>query len=100
MFNQVATVDGNWFGGLRLHGNRGSLLHGYQDAAVLGQWTIDRPDGIWLLTATIVRLDHAYKNKRPLMFTAPREHGWWSWGIESVDYGEQRLLARLGPPEQ
>ena len=86
---------------LRVRGAAGSLLWGYHAAAVLGRWTIAKgSDGKWRLTAVVTRLEAFQIRQRPLLFTAAREHGWWAWGVESIEIGDRSLVAVLGPPEQ
>lgn len=87
-------------GTLTLRGSTASLLWGYRTAAVLTSWRIYKEKGQWMLSATLERADAFQCRQRPLMFTAPRSGGFWSWGIESVQVGTSQLVAKLGPPEQ
>jgi hypothetical protein len=85
---------------LTVRGTTASLLWGYRSAATLRSWTIQRTDGQWTLTGTIERVDRFMARQTPLLFTAPRPHGFWAWGVESVQVGTNQLVAKLGPPEQ
>jgi hypothetical protein len=85
---------------LTVRGEAGALLLGYQPAVTLRRWTIARTDGQWTLTGTIDRIDRFMARRGPLLFTAPRQQGFWAWGVESVQVGTHSLVAKLGPPEQ
>jgi len=89
---------------LRLHGGAASILWGYRPAATLRNWHIAKADdGRWMLTATIERIDAFGSRQKGLLFTAPHERGrdgHWAWGVNSVQLGDRRLVAHLGPPEQ
>lgn len=93
-------VEGVAVGSLTVRGTKGSVLWGYRSAADFTSWTIARPEGHWQLLAVLLRVDRFAIRQRPLLFAAPRQQGFWCWAIESIDVGDHRLLARLGPPEQ
>jgi hypothetical protein len=87
-----------------IRGAAGEILWGYRPAATFKQWQIRKGEGpLWILTATIVRVEPFAIRQTPLLFTAPREatrDGFWAWGCESVRVGDHQLVAQLGPPEQ
>jgi len=72
----------------------------YRDVVVCRAWTITKRDDQWWLTATTARVDRFLVRAKGLHFSAPREGGFWYWGIESLTVTDQQLVARLGPPEQ
>ena len=89
--------------GLTVRGVRGALLWGYTDAAALGPWTIVKAPNQrdWILCATITRFDVFRVRQKNLMFTAPRNGGFWSWPVVGqVQIDARTLTARLGRPEQ
>jgi len=90
------------FDSLTIHGTAGSVLHGYREAVVVKAWRITRvkAEGVWMLTATIARVDKAIARKAPLLFTAPRAGGFWAWPVDAIDIGETSLRAQLGPVER
>ena len=91
-----------------LRGGVGSVLWGYHAAADVVSWRIThhRPDpkhaGHWTLVATLRRADKFQLRQRPLMFTAPRQGGFWCWPLltDTIQIGDTKMTARLGPPEQ
>jgi hypothetical protein len=94
------------FRDLRVRGASGTILWSYRTAAVLSGWTISRTrvqgERVWTLTATIARASPFELRQVPLLFTAPRERGFWAWPLlepPTVD-AERRLTVRVGPPEQ
>jgi len=91
-------------GGLTVRGVRGALLWGYADAATLGVWTITKlplPNRDWILSAQVARVDVFRVRQKNLMFTAPRNGGFWSWPVVGqVQLDGARMTARLGKPEQ
>jgi len=95
--------DGS-FHHIRITGAAGDILWGYRPAVSFRHWAIRKgQDGRWILTATIACVEPFAIRQTPLLFTAPREgarDGFWAWGVESVQVGAERLVARLGPPEQ
>lgn len=92
--------DGS-FNRVKLHGEAASITYGYHTAAVVRSWVIrKREDGCWTLTATIARADRFQCRQRGLLFSAPRDGGFWCWPIETLTLSETQLQARLGPPEQ
>lgn len=88
------------FQGLTLRGAAGSIVWGYQDAAVLKAWTIARTKKAWTLNA-IVDTSNAFRlRQRPLLFTAPRDRGRWCFQLQAMDVvGPNQIRATLGPPE-
>jgi hypothetical protein len=91
------------FDSLTIHGGAGALLWGSRVAVELTAWRIVRikaEGGLWMLTATIGRVDKFQARQAPLLFTAPRAGGYWAWPIEALDIGETSLRAHLGPPER
>lgn len=97
------------FNSITLRGAAGAILWGYRTAAVLQAWTIyhHRPDGDhdarWTLTATFARVNRFELRQRPLLFSAPRPGlpmSCWPLHTASIQIGETRLVATLGPPEQ
>ena len=91
------------FNSLTIHGGVGSVLFGHLVAADLTDWRITRikaEGGVWMLSATIARIDRFQARRAPLLFTAPRAGGFMAWPIEAIDLGETSLRARLGPPER
>lgn len=93
---------------LRLRGQTGSLLWGYRTAATLGPWRIQRQQERkgqppqWTLSATVACVDPFQSRQRPLIFTAPRQRGWWCWPIvgDVQHVGPNHIRATLGQPEQ
>ena len=89
-------------GGLRIRGTVAEILYGYQPAAVLRTWSIEKSAGQWLLSATFTRVDKwRIRQTHPrLMFSAPRPGRFWAWDVFDVQVGDGRLVAKLGPPLQ
>lgn len=90
---------------LTLHGGAASILWGYRPAATLRSWTIAKVEGQWTLTAIVERKEASYIGMPDLLFTAPHEgarDGFWAWPVikGSIQHGDRRLVAKLGPPEQ
>ena len=91
------------FESLTIHGGAGSVLWGYRVAVELKSWRITRvkdEGGAWILRGTIARIDKFQARQAPLLFTAPRPHGFWAWPIQKLALGETSLRAELGPPER
>ena len=91
------------FNSLTIHGGAGSILFGHVVAAELTSWRITRTKadgGVWILSATITRIDRFQARRAPLLFTAPRAGGFMAWPIEAIDIGETSIRAHLGPPER
>jgi hypothetical protein len=92
------------FTALRIHGAAASILWGHRPAVTLRSWSIAKVQGQWTLTGTIDRVDAFQCRQKPLLFTAPREgahDGFWAWGLEGpIEIGNNRIRAKLGPPEQ
>jgi len=94
---------------IRIRGTDGRILWGFEEAAVLRQWSIvpptkRTPNARWMLTATFERVHRFRIRQGPLLFAAPRDgglKGWWVWPLtrESIQVGETRMTATLGPPE-
>lgn len=95
--------DGS-FHAVQIRGAAGAILWGHRPAASFTRWRIRKGGAAsWILTATIARVEPFAIRQTPLLFTAPREgtrDGFWAWAVESVQVGDQQLIARLGPPEQ
>jgi len=99
------------FNAITLRGKSATLAWGYRTAAALTTWTVsrtlDEANGTytWSLAAALgpqcdrfqVRQAQA---RRELLFSAPRQGGFWVWPVQTVTVGERRLVATLGPPEQ
>lgn len=83
-----------------IRGGPGRLLWGHRPVADLSAWTIRRTGRTWTLSATVTRTDPFGLRQKGLLFTAPRDKGFWAWGVESVQIGAETLRATLGPPEQ
>lgn len=92
------------FRNVRLRGSRASILWGYRPAAELTAWTIVRvakPKNGWQLRGTMTRPDRFMLRQTPLLFTAPRDGGFWLWPIETLNIvNERSIVAALGQPEQ
>ena len=91
------------FNSLTITGGAGSVLWGYRVAVELQSWRIVRAKaegGVWILSATITRIDKFQARQAPLLFSAPRAGGFWAWPIETIAIGETSLRATLGPPER
>lgn len=87
---------------LTLRGDRGAILWGHTAAATLGRWRIRRVEGQWFMVAKPTARPNAFGlRQRALLFTAIRDDkGFWAWPVVSVNVTDDRILARLGPPEQ
>lgn len=90
------------FTSLTLHGGAAEILWGYRPAVVLAKWRItrDKKKNAWHLTGTASRVDAFQSRQTPLLFTAPREHGFWAWSVEQLTVSGSQIKATLGPPEQ
>ena len=90
------------FRSLTLRGGPAALLWGHRTAAALSSWRIGKDEGKWVLVATIRQADAFQLRQRPLLFTAPRDKGFWAWPITTLEVGPPytSLRATLGPPEQ
>jgi hypothetical protein len=101
------------FHSIRIRGTGGRVLWGYEEAAILRQWSIRpppkrTPNARWTLCATFERV-HRYRIRNgslehPLLFAAPRDgglKGYWCWPIapDSIQIGDTQMMATLGPPE-
>lgn len=86
---------------IRIRGAAGEILWGYRPAATFSRWTI-RKGGreIWVLMGTIVRVEPFAIRQTPLLFSAPRDKGFWMWGVDRIEVGDKTIVAYLGPPEQ
>ena len=49
-----------------VHGERGALRHGYQPAASLAGWTLERSPGFYQVTATVLDRHPYWSRQRPL----------------------------------
>ena len=87
---------------ISLFGLKASIVYGWYTAVEFTSWRIRQAsDGRWTLTGTVGRVDVVQSRKVPLLFTAPRDKGFWLWPIEGdVRITNGRLAAWLGPPEQ
>jgi len=90
------------FDSLTITGGAGFVMWGdYRVAVDLTAWRIVRTKaegGVWMLTATITRIDKFQARQTPLSFSAPRPGGFWLWPIQAIAIGETSLRATLGPP--
>jgi hypothetical protein len=87
---------------LTLRGTAASIVWGHRTAALVRRWSVARgkQPGEWTLTAKVDRVDPFQLRQRPLLFTAPRQGGFWCWPVvEIVSVTAGALQARLGPPE-
>lgn len=82
-----------------LRGGAASILWGYRTAASVRSWTVRKTETSWTLVATVERADPFQCRQKPLLFTAPTEHGFWAWPVVSLRVGTSQLVAKLGPPE-
>ncbi len=92
------------FTSLTLHGGAGTILWGHREAVRLRSWRIsqNQKSKQWTLKGTAERIDAFQSRQTPLLFSAPRDKGFWCWAIEKLDvdtFGLQ-VVARLGPPER
>jgi hypothetical protein len=72
-----------------------------REAAALSSWRIAKSEtGEWILSGTLARVDLFQVRNKGLLFTAPRDKGFWSWPVLSIDVVGMQLRARLGPPDQ
>lgn len=85
---------------LVFRGTVGSLVWGYHTAATFRRWAIYKVKGDWMLTARIDTINYFQARQAPLLFTAPRPGGFYSWSVSAMDIGPQTLRAKLGPPER
>jgi len=92
------------FDSLTVTGLVGAVMYGSREAVVIKSWRITRSKadgGHWMLSARIDRVVSLfYARQAPLLFTAPRAHGFWMWPIDAIEIGETNLRAYLGPPER
>lgn len=88
-------------------GAQPAVLYGYQQAALIWQWTITKERDrktrviVWRLRASVVRHDKFLLRPSPrLVFTAPRRGGLWCWPIVGdLALSGSQLVATLGHPE-
>ncbi len=89
------------FSSLTLHGAAAEILWGYRSAVALKSWRIAKDKkGAWILTGVVARVDAFQARQKPLLFTAPRDKGFWAWGVEQLTVVGSQIKATLGPPEQ
>jgi len=102
------------FNAITLRGAAGEILWGYRPAATLRAWLILRrpppkkkkgerasSGPAWELRARTSRVDGFQCRQKPLYFSAPRRGGFWCWPVLEVTVvAPDRLIAKLGPPEQ
>jgi hypothetical protein len=100
------------FKNVKIGGPSATITWGYATPAVLRQWTVrkivdDRTKtATWTLEAWIghhvdrFALGRGVRDRQlPLLFTAPRKGGRWCWPIQTLQVGDVRVTATLGPPE-
>ena len=86
-------------------GQRGAIVWGAGEAAVLGRWSVARDAQYqWTLSARVTRVDSVRLRQLPLIFQAPRlakPAGLWCFPVlpKSLQVNGETLTARLGPPE-
>ena len=86
-------------------GQRGAIVWGAGDAAVLGRWSVHRNDAFqWTLSARVERADSFRLRQLPLIFQAPRlakPAGLWCFPVlpKTLQVNGTALTASLGPPE-
>jgi hypothetical protein len=86
-------------------GQRGAILWGAGEAAVLGRWSVTRDATFrWTLAARVDRIDTLRLRQRPLIFQAPRRArpaGLWCFPVlpNTLRLEGTALTAALGPPE-
>lgn len=86
---------------LTIRGGRGALLWGYRTAAAIRSWTISKSKGHWTLVASLERADAFQCRQKPLIFSAPRQGGFWAWPLDGpAEISGTVLRAKLGHPEQ
>lgn len=76
------------------------VLWGYQHAATLGDWHLERLEGrrAYLLTASILQTDGIRLSQRPLTFVVAHGSGVWRWPVETLQITvDGRLAATCGP---
>jgi hypothetical protein len=94
------------FHAAQIRGLGGAFLWGWREAATFTSWRIRKGEGpLWVLSAVLLRRDPVYIGQSPLLFTAPKQEtrdGFWAWPVikDSLQIGDRRLVAQLGPPEQ
>lgn len=85
--------------GLTVRGAEGSLRWAYHQAATLRDWTLEKTDGGYALSATVVRSDTLRVSQRPLTFVAPIQAGAWRFPVTTLQITGVSLRATLGPKE-
>jgi hypothetical protein len=86
-------------------GQRGTIVWGAGEAAVLGRWSVTRDAHFqWTLRAHVDRVDTLRLRQLPLVFQAPRlakPAGLWCFPVlpKTLRLEGQALTAALGPPE-
>jgi hypothetical protein len=91
------------FDTLTIRGGTATILWGHRPVGFLAAWVIFQHDGQWTLKGRLTRGDPFQLRQKGLLFTAPHEtgrDGFWAWGIESLQFSPQQIVAKLGPPEQ
>lgn len=88
------------FKSLTIVGSQGTVNRGYQTAAVLGQWRIEkREETGWTLRADVSRVDRFRLSQRDLYMTAPRMGGGdWYFTVRDISVVDGKLRAVLSPP--
>jgi len=88
---------------LVVRGPSATIVWGYRTAAVVSAWTV-RKDGsttpaAWTLTGRVGSVSWFELKRTPLLFTAPRKGGFWTWPIlEPPTISNGTVTAKLGPP--
>jgi hypothetical protein len=82
---------------MTVRGLTGQVTWGYHLAGSVSQWTVEKSDGGWSLSATVVNPDAFRLSQRPLVFVAPHKDGSWRWPIVSLQIEGAALTAQLGP---
>ena len=88
------------FKSLTITGVSGTLNRGYQTAAVLGNWCVEkREETGWTLRADALRVDRFRLSQRDLYMTALRMGGGdWYFMVRDVSVVAGKLTAVLNPP--
>jgi len=92
------------FRSLTVRGPAGAILWGYRTAAVVRSWAVVRARAaggpVWTLTATVERVSPFELRQSGLMFSAPREGGFFVFPLlEAPRVAGGTVTARVGPPE-
>lgn len=100
--------SGGFLQDLTLRGRAGSLVWGYRSAATVSTWSVERrrpeDDGPWEWTLrgrVDGKVDAFALRQRPLLFSAPRRGGFFTWPVKTLHVIETppSVIATLSPPE-